>query len=155
VVWDDHNLLDTGGSDLLGVLIAPARGATRRRRRGDPERPETVDVLFALDPDDAALFGELHQAVNDAPHALEVRDPATGAVGATRPEVLRLVADDLVEQDASLVLVVVRRKDLPSRAVILGWRLPVTLEQVARLASCRAGCHGIRYFLRGSDARYV
>ena len=134
VVRDDDDLGDRGSRDLLRVVVAPARRAAGRRRRRDAERPQPVDVLLALDPHDALLLREFTQAIDHPARALEIPGPAAaGAVGPARTEVLRLETDDLVEQGAALIVVVVRAGDDAATGQLLARGRVAVPEQVGRM----------------------
>ena len=107
----DDDLRDGRCLRLVGELVAPGLCATRRRRRPESEAHKRVGAALALDVEEAGRLGELGQAVENAPHAAHAPRPATAAVRPTTPKGLRLEANNLVEEHAPLVGVVVGRNN--------------------------------------------
>jgi hypothetical protein len=74
---------------------------------------EAIRILAAFAVEDALLFGEFIEAVEHAPHLVEVVDPRawSGGIGPPEAKVLRLVAHLLVEEPACFVDVVIGAND--------------------------------------------
>lgn len=119
----------------------PLLGALGRRGRTEPEGGETVRVFLAL-ADVDRLRGwrgeQLGQAVEHAPHALHVPDPAAGAVRPPLGEALVSPPHHLEDERSMLVAVVVLRGDRCAPASVpplhrrpVGPRLAVRLPAAA------------------------
>jgi hypothetical protein len=106
-VGDDDDLADRRIGELPGVLAPEAPGAALSRRRGQTERPQPLDVLLPLDPEDALVLHEVREPVAHSPHVAEAPDRAAPPVRPPGPEVLRLEPANLVEERAELVAVLV------------------------------------------------
>ena len=102
---------------VKGRVVRELRPVARAHRVGGRDQTqagETVGVFLSLDDEDPVgrVGGQqLRQAVQDAGHAVHVPRPAAAAVWSSLAEVLRVQADDLVEQLAGGVAVVVGGDD--------------------------------------------
>jgi len=104
-------------SQELAVMPLPLAGTARVARRQESQRDEAVHVLFALRYEDD--FGRIgcDQLVESVEHSADVLDrprPASTRLGHSLPKGLGLHPDDLEEQIAALVAVVVGLDDPPA-----------------------------------------
>ena len=114
IVRKHHHI---GVAQVLGKLVAPFLDTARVRRRREPDGAEVVYILLAFRDVDRLTRGnglhQLGQQVGDAARVTEGPNPAAIPIGTPLPETFRLIPDDLKQQLAVLVGVVVGRDDLP------------------------------------------
>src|SRR5205814_1536331 len=94
-----------------GISIEPWRlGAAAVGCRNEAVLPERLDVSFSLHQKNDRILENLRQAVKNLTGML-LPHPTAAAVRITRPKVLRLESDDLIQQLAAFIGVVVLGDD--------------------------------------------
>ena len=81
-----------------------------RLGRNESKRGESVSILLAFDDEDRRVWGcrdDLGETVENLPDSGRIVDPSTVSVGPALEESLRLHSNDLVEQSAMLVSILV------------------------------------------------
>jgi hypothetical protein len=138
-VGDDADFLAT---KILVVFRPPPTSTVGIRRGNETHFACSIDILFAFGDYDAVSLLQLVEAVRDAPCAIEVVNPPAVAIGPPGLESFRFVSDNLVQQLADFVGVVIFRDD--SR--------PVTVQiQVRPVEPC--GCQDVDGFAFGKTVK--
>ncbi|MGC1296641.1 MAG: hypothetical protein WA869_16515, partial [Alloacidobacterium sp.] len=112
IVWNQNNVAT---AQAIGVFGQPLIRAAWAGRRGNVEFSQTIAVLFALYDEDA-LFGrrrlnQFRQAVKNTAGLFPVPNPTAATIRPPLFERLRLVTQDLEQQFATFIRVVVDRSD--------------------------------------------
>ena len=98
-------------------FVLPLVGTAGIGRRRQAERVQIVAVLFAFADVDGLLLAnrldQTRQAIRDTSHSRHFPYPAALAIGPSLAKVFRLVTDDLKQQHAFRVGIVVTRDECP------------------------------------------
>jgi hypothetical protein len=131
---------DAAAGEVLGKPRPPLAGPHRVAGRDQAQFAEAIDVLLALGDPDRLGFGlgieERVEVVGHDADAVEVVDVAALPVRPSLDELFAidvLLADDLEEQRARLVDVVVDRRDVGAAPPILYPRAEIVGEKVLEL----------------------